>query len=72
MTDRSPRASLTAREKLRFSATSVDDVSFLSGMVRLNRLEMEGNEIIALSPLANLRQMEALRISNNDIVDISP
>jgi internalin A len=49
------------------------DLSPLSGAGALERLELSGNQIVALSPLAGLSQLEYLDLSYNSTVsDLSP
>ena len=48
------------------------DVSPLSGLTSLTRLDLDGNAISDISPLGDLRQLEPLGLSRNAIADILP
>ena len=53
------------------NSNSISNLSPLSGLTRLTRLDLEGNQIGDISPLANLTNLVILELGNNAISDIS-
>ena len=53
------------------NSNSISNLSPLSGLARLTRLDLEGNSITDISPLANLTNLVILELGNNAIFDIS-
>lgn len=48
------------------------DIQDLKYMVNLTKLNLSGNNITDLTPLAELKQLRDLRLGQNDITDVSP
>ena len=57
-----------------FSAdkTPLPDISFLSGLVRLMTVSVNGCGIFSLSPLQSAPELNSLTASENEISDLSP
>ena len=73
LTDLSPIAGLTRLDTIYMWATPVSDLTPLRNLKRLRRLHASyGHQIVDISPLASLTELEALNLSGNKIVDISP
>lgn len=53
------------------NSNAISDLSPLSGLTRLTRLDLEGNSIRDISPLANLTNLVILELGNNAISDIT-
>ena len=53
------------------NSNSISNISPLSGLTQLTRLDLEGNQISDISPLANLTNLVILELGNNAISDIS-
>ena len=53
------------------NSNSISNLSPLSGLTQLTRLDLEGNQIGDISPLANLTNLVILELGNNAISDIS-
>ena len=53
------------------NSNSISNLSPLSGLTQLTRLDLEGNHISDISPLANLTNLVILELGNNAISDIS-
>ena len=57
---------------LRLEENSISDVSALSGMTSLEKLNLHINNISDVSGLSGLTNLTSLTLYNNSIVDISP
>lgn len=53
------------------NSNSISDLSPVSGLTRLTRLDLEGNSIRDISPLSNLTNLVILELGNNAISDIT-
>jgi len=70
--DISPLAGLTKLESLQMGGVVIDDLSAVSNMKNLISLTVfNGEQALDLTPLAQLTNLEALTLRNNQIVDIS-
>ncbi|MCH7550036.1 MAG: TonB-dependent receptor, partial [Candidatus Krumholzibacteriota bacterium] len=59
-------------ESRNLSDNQISDVSPMSGMVALTKLELNDNQISDVSPLSSLKALRSLELSNNQISDVSP
>ena len=50
----------------------IADISFLSSLTNLTKLNLHSNQIVDVSPLSNLTDLEYLQLYNNQISDLSP
>lgn len=50
----------------------ISDISALSGMTKLTKLSLRGNQISDISPLENLTSLKRLWLDHNNISDIAP
>jgi Leucine Rich repeats (2 copies) len=57
---------------LDLSNNQITDMSPLSQLIDLQRLNLNGNPLMNLSPLASLVQLEQLEISVSALVDVTP
>ena len=58
---------------LNLSDNDISDISSLSGVISAREIDLSGNAIVDISPLAELSgQLTYLDISHNEIADISP
>ena len=70
--DLSPISELTTIEKLYMWATPVSDLTPLAKLTRLRKfLASYGGEIVDISPLVNLTELESINLSGNKIMNIS-
>jgi Leucine-rich repeat (LRR) protein/signal recognition particle receptor subunit beta len=51
--------------------TKITDISFLSGLIQLQSLDLSDNQITDISFLSGLTQLQSLDLSDNQITDIS-
>ena len=66
-----PLSSLTGLRRLRLAENRISDVSSLSALTNLVRLDLPRNEIVDLSPLAGLTGLRELYLHANRISDVS-
>jgi len=58
--------------ELEFTAKNISDLSPLSGLANLRRLDLDGTEVRDLSALSRLANLERLQIAGTQISDVSP
>ncbi|MYH84112.1 hypothetical protein F4141_25795 [Candidatus Poribacteria bacterium] len=67
-----PLSGLTELRRLRLAENMISDISPLSELISLVRLDLPRNEIVDLSPLSGLAGLTELYLNANMISDVSP
>ena len=62
---------LTKMQDLGLQYCGIDDISFLSGLTELRGVNLNGNFVTDITPLAGLDKLERLGLAENGISDIS-
>ncbi len=62
---------LTKMQDLGMQYCGIEDISFLSGLTELRGVNLNGNSVTDITPLAGLNKMERLGLAENRISDIS-
>ena len=62
---------LTKMQDLGIQYCGIEDISFLSGLTELRGVNLNGNSVTDITPLAELDKLERLGLSENGISDIS-
>lgn len=79
--DETPRYSATKYAPLRFcyqlqgldlGHSSIEDLSFISGLTDLHYLILADNKVTDLTPLTSLKELEYVELFMNDITDVTP
>ena len=68
------KSDIAAMEELSIPSLEkgLGDINFLAQFTGLKRLDLSGNKLVDLSPLAALEELEELNASNNQITDVTP